>query len=241
VEGELVVCASQIKLFKLLEPMWTLDTNTKLVVVCPFLQYIAGSCCDDADHTPNRKLQNFEIKIRSDLEGLKQNLKMYLHTGGHHHCRVMDPLVDTKEIPADKMRGKDPTKPTEEVYEKVAAGIHAVEVRLKLKRQAAPFGHHAEATPVKKHPRGDKSTSKRRVSICSGRDAGGQYQDIRITASQEVARGREGWRRPARSSYCSSYSRGRGSYGGQRCGHQASSYRPHHLRARGGWCGHHFY
>jgi hypothetical protein len=69
VEGELVVCGkeAQIKLFKLLEPMWTLDSNTKLVVVCLFLHYIAGSCCDDPDHAPNRKLQNFESKIRSDL------------------------------------------------------------------------------------------------------------------------------------------------------------------------------
>jgi hypothetical protein len=82
VEGELVVCSKevQIKHFKNLEPMWKLDTNVKLVMVCPMLQYIAGSCCEDADHVPNRAKQNFESKRRGDLEALKNNLKMYLHT-----------------------------------------------------------------------------------------------------------------------------------------------------------------
>jgi hypothetical protein len=186
-------------------------------------------------------MQNFESKIRSDLEGFKQNLKMYLHTGGHHHCRVMDPLVDTKEMSADNMWGKDPNKPTEEVYEKVAAGIHEVEDRLKLKRQAGPSGHHAEAAPAKKQQRGDSTPTERRVSIGSGRDAGGQYQDIRITAGQEVARGGGGWRRRTRRSYYYSYSMRRGSIGGQCSGHHGGSYRPHHLSAKGGGRSHHYY
>jgi hypothetical protein len=84
VEGELVVCSKevQIKHFKKLEPIWKLDTNVKLVVVCPMLQDIAGSCCEDADHVPNRVNQNFESKLRGDLEALKNNLKMYLPTRG---------------------------------------------------------------------------------------------------------------------------------------------------------------
>jgi hypothetical protein len=213
-------------------------------VVCPFLQYIAGSCCDDADHAPNRKLQNFESKIRSDLENLKQNLKMYLHTGGHHHCRVMDPLVDTKEMPADKMWSKDPTKPTEEVYDKIAAGIHAVEVRLKLKRQAVASSRHVDATPAKKQQRGGLTHTDRRVSIGSGRDAGGQYQDIRITAGQEVARGGRGeggWKRPARSGYGLGYSGGRRGYGGHRSGHHGGSFGPPRRWPRGGGRGRYYY
>jgi hypothetical protein len=105
VEGELIVCNKevQVKHFKNLEPLWTLDENIKLVVVCPLLQYIAGSCCEDADHIPNKGNQNYESKLRSDLEALKNNLKMYLHTGGHHHCRVMDPLVDLKEMKTEEI------------------------------------------------------------------------------------------------------------------------------------------
>jgi hypothetical protein len=127
------------------------------------------------------------------------------------------------------------------VDEKIAAGIHAVEVRLKLKRQAGPSGHHVEAAPAKKQQRGDLTQTERRVSIGSGRDAGGQYQDIRITAGQEVAREGGGWMRPARSSYGYSYSGGRGSYGGQHSGHRGGSYRPHLHRSRGGGRGHHHY
>jgi hypothetical protein len=137
VEGELVVCNKEVhvKHFKNMEPLWTLDESIKMVVVCPLLQYIAGSCCEDADHIPNRGNQNYESKLRSDLEALKNNLKMYLHTGGHHHCRVMDPLVDLKEMKTDEIWGKDPTTSTEAALGRMAGGIHAVEVRLKHKRQ----------------------------------------------------------------------------------------------------------
>jgi hypothetical protein len=85
-------------------------------VVCPFLVFITGSCCEEKNHLTNRAHQNYENKLRSGLDWFKTNLKMYLHTGGHHHCRVMDPLVDTKEMKNEEMWGADPTKPTAEVY-----------------------------------------------------------------------------------------------------------------------------
>jgi hypothetical protein len=125
----------QVKHFKNLEPLWILEENIKLVVVCPLLQYIAGSCCEDTDHIPNRGNQNYESKLRSDLEALKNNLKMYFHTGGHHHCRVMDLLVDLKEMKMEEIWGKDPNTNTEAALGKIAGGIHAVEARLKHKRQ----------------------------------------------------------------------------------------------------------
>jgi hypothetical protein len=105
VEGELGVCGreAQLKLFKLMEPIWKMATDIKLVAMCPFLQYITDSCCGEEGHITNRKHQNFESKLRSGLNGFKQNLKMYLHTGGHHHCRVMDPLVDTKDMNKEEM------------------------------------------------------------------------------------------------------------------------------------------
>jgi hypothetical protein len=58
---------------------------------------------------------------------------MYLHTWGRHYCRVMvDPLVDIKDMPEDKMWGLDQTQPTEEV-----------KIRLQLKRQAAASAAHS--------------------------------------------------------------------------------------------------
>jgi hypothetical protein len=194
VEGELVVCGkeAQVKLFKLMTPLWMMDESVKLVVVCPLLQYIKSSCCEDEDHIPNRRLQNYESKLRGDLEALKQNLKMFLHTGGHHHCRVMDPLVDTKEMEVEKMWGPDPTKPTAEVFDKMAAGIHAVEVRLKLKRQAAASASHTAAAPAPKVRRAENGRGGRSVTVGSGRIAGGQYQDMRVVTNQADQSGR-GW------------------------------------------------
>jgi hypothetical protein len=66
---------------------------------------------------------------------------MYLHTGGHHHGRVMDPLVDLKDMKVEEIWEKDPTVPTEAALGRIAGGIHAVEVKLKHKRQLS-VGQH---------------------------------------------------------------------------------------------------
>jgi hypothetical protein len=170
VVGELIVCNKevQVKHFKNLEPMWTLDENIKLVVVCPLLQYIAGSCCEDADHIPNKGNQNYESKLRSDLEALKIYLKMYLHTGGHHFCRVMDPLVNLKEMKTEEIWEKDPTMPTEAALGRMAGGIHAVEVRLKHKRQLSVD----KVQPTAKVARVGSADRQRTVTL-GGHVAGG--------------------------------------------------------------------
>jgi hypothetical protein len=55
--------------------------------------------------------------------------------------------VDTKDMKMEQIWGKDPTTPTEEVMMKIAAGIHAVEVRLKQKRQLLLTRTSGQAQP----------------------------------------------------------------------------------------------
>jgi hypothetical protein len=159
--------------------------------------FITGSCCEEKNHLTNRAHQNYENKLRSGLDGFKTNLKIYLHTGGHDHCsRVMDPLVDTKEVKSEEMWGANPTKPTAEVFGKVAAGIHVVELRLKLKRQASVSSSSSMATPARKIHRAEESDQNnqgRIVTVSTGRIADGQmqYKDIRVVAAQEESRGRD--------------------------------------------------
>jgi hypothetical protein len=233
VEGELAVCnrEAQLKLFKLMEPLWKMATDIKLVVVCPFLLYITGSCCDCESHITNRQHQNYESKLKGGLDGFKMNLKMYLHTGGHHHCRVMDPLIDTKEMKNEEKWMANHTKPTAEAFGKVAAGLHAVELRLKQKRQASVSTSSNVEAPAKKMAKTGNRSQERIVTVSSGHLADGQlqYQDIRVVAAQEEVRGRGRGRGSNQArGWCENY--GRGSYrsrggrqwhGGQGSGHYA--------------------
>jgi hypothetical protein len=86
----------------------------------PMLQYITAGCCDDEDHIANRVRKGFAAKLRSDLDSVKHNLKMFLHTLGHHQCWVMDPIHDLKDMVSDQICGSDPTKPTTEVFTRIA-------------------------------------------------------------------------------------------------------------------------
>jgi hypothetical protein len=142
VEGELVLCTRevQIKHFKTMEPLWQLSEHFKMIIIAPLPEYIIGGCCQGSGHVANRGLPNFEAKLRSGLDGVKQNMKMYLHSGGLSKCMVLDPWIDIKGLTNEQI-WVSPTCPSDEVYLRLAAGIKAVEARLPAKRTAS-------ATPV---------------------------------------------------------------------------------------------
>jgi hypothetical protein len=102
IEGELTICTKkvQIRLSKLLDPIWMLSSEVSMIIINSMCIFASGVCCKDKNHNLNRSSQAFEAKLRSGLESVRHNLKMYLHTAGHRHGKVADQLYDLKNIEA---------------------------------------------------------------------------------------------------------------------------------------------
>jgi hypothetical protein len=137
VDGELIVGGKevQMKLFKLLKPIWDLDKQKKLVVISPMLRYVTGSCCDDPEHIPNRKEQNYESILKSGLKGVKNAMKAYLHSGGHHNCRVLDAARDIEGLAKEAIWQEDHKTPRPEVFDRVVKALEMAEVRINEERK----------------------------------------------------------------------------------------------------------
>jgi hypothetical protein len=118
VDGDLVVAGKevQMKLLKLMAPIWEITTGRKLVVLSPMIRYIKASCCDDKDHIPNRNLPNFKSMIQSGLDRVKETAKVFLHSGGHHHVRVMDTAIDMAGMKEEEIWGESPTIPAKALF-----------------------------------------------------------------------------------------------------------------------------
>jgi hypothetical protein len=85
----------------------------------------------------------------------------------------MYPLVDIKEIKTE-IWGKDLTTPTDEAMLKIAAGIHAVEVRLKQKRQLSSTRAGGPAQPASKMARLEEEEQPRTVTLDYPAEPGSQ-------------------------------------------------------------------
>jgi hypothetical protein len=161
VDGELIVGGKdvQMKLFKLLDPIWDLEKDLKMVVISPMPRYITGSCCNDPQHIPNRSAQNYESGLRSGLEGVKNAMKAYLHSGGHHNCRVLDAAMDMEGLEKDAIWEADHKTPRPEVFDKMVRALEMVEVRIPetRKRPAAAKGGEPKKARVVEQPRQDFS------------------------------------------------------------------------------------
>jgi hypothetical protein len=137
VDGDLIVAGNkvQLRLLKLMNPIWDMTIGRKLIVINPMIRYVTASCCDDPNHIPNRLLPNYEAKIKSGLDGVKETTKVFLHSGGHNHCRVMDTSIDFTGLPKEAAWGNSPTIPKPAVFDRMVKGLAGVEVRIDPQRK----------------------------------------------------------------------------------------------------------
>jgi hypothetical protein len=157
VDGELIVGGKevQMKLFKLLDPIWDLDKDRKMVVISPMPRYITGSCCDDPQHIPNRSAQNYESVLQSGLEGVKNAMKAYLHSGSHQNCRVLDAARDMEGLANDAIWEADHKTPRPVIFDRMVKALEMVEVRIpeNRKRTAAATGGETKKARTVEQPR----------------------------------------------------------------------------------------
>jgi hypothetical protein len=137
IHGDLVVASkeTQIKLARLMEPLWAATKGIKTVIVGPVDRYVTEGCCGDPDHMPNRKNDNFIDKMRSDVLAAKNLLKEQLYEGGHHHCRVIDMAMDMAGKKPVEIWGTDPTMPNDAIFDGMVAAMPSVEVRIDLTKK----------------------------------------------------------------------------------------------------------
>jgi hypothetical protein len=118
-------------------------------------RYITGSCCDNPEHIPNRQVQNYENGLQSGLEGVKNAMKAYLHSRGHHNCRVLDAARDMEGLAKEAIWEADHKTPRPVVFDKMVRALEMVEVRIpeNRKRPAAASGVEAKKAKTVEQPR----------------------------------------------------------------------------------------
>jgi hypothetical protein len=179
IDGDLVLAAkeAQLKILKLLEPIWELTAGIRTVVFGPMARYVTESCCGDPDHIPNRQAVGFIDGQKKELLAARNVLKDYFQNEKHNHCRVLDPAMDIAGKKAEDVWDKgDPTHPRPEIYDGMVAALGKAESRIDLlaKRPGA-----AIPEPPPKRAKTASGSSSRdtagggRGSSGSGRGSGG--------------------------------------------------------------------
>jgi hypothetical protein len=194
VDGELVVGSKeiQLKLLKLLNPVWDLAVGRKLIVINPMLRYITAGCCEDPEHITNRSDENFESSLRSRLEEVKNSMKVYLKSGGYHHCRVMDPGMDMAGLRTEDIWGEeDPVVPKAVIFDRMAAAMEGIEVRINSPQRKRP-GEDDLPRPEAKRGRGEGFTNNEGASS-NGSDG---RIEVRISSPERKRPGEDNLLRP---------------------------------------------
>jgi hypothetical protein len=175
VHGELVVAnkEAQVKLLAIMDPIWEATGGIKTIVVGPAIRYLTAGCCEDPDHIPNRKNDNFEARLKSDLVVAKNALKDHLIKAGHSHCRVLDPAMDMLNKDKKDIWGDDPTMPKGEIFDSMVAALSAAEVRIDLggKRPGGPLKEPV-AKKFKMADAGGRAGAKEGTSAATSAPAG---------------------------------------------------------------------
>jgi hypothetical protein len=139
VDGDLHVAnkEAQMRMFKLMEPIWRLAPKQVMIIISPMIRYLTARCCTVPDHIPNRTAPNFESMIWSSLEGVRNNLKVSLHSSGFTQCRVLDPNMDIATLKQEEAWGEDPVMPKDVVFDRIAASLNMVEARVDKRKLSA--------------------------------------------------------------------------------------------------------
>jgi len=154
VEGDLAL-AGKARLhmfFRNCLPFLRLLEGRIVVFLTPLARYLLSSCCDRADHAPNRQDEEFGEQLQKGLQDCRNFFKDFLFTSGLRGFSVVNPslCVPVEDERGEPLWGADPVHPKHEGYNRIVDFVCAEAERLagkgSTKKRAAP----QEGPPGKK-------------------------------------------------------------------------------------------
>jgi hypothetical protein len=132
IDGDLITISksAQHSLFGNLKPIFDCINGKDFLLITPLPRYVAGGCCEDADHMPNRRLPGFEQQLEDDLRATATNFKDFLFTHGYKNGKVVDPAISLRKLQKSEIWGQDPVHPMDKAYDKIAEGVILVATNL---------------------------------------------------------------------------------------------------------------
>jgi hypothetical protein len=198
IEGRMVLCKGELQemMLRRMDPLWTATTGINTIVMIPMVRYITAGCCADSSHVKNRTEHDFLAKQRKDFEDFRVNLKRHLNGTGRSPCQVMDPTMDLVQLEDKHAWGEDAAHPAPLGFDKMVAGIKAMEIRIGERIRAA------EAKAASKRPRLEAKGGQQPQRGCGGgqrplRGPQDSYGRVSRRPSEEY----QGWSRSRRSEW----------------------------------------
>jgi hypothetical protein len=154
VEGDLAL-AGKARLhmfFRNFLPFLRLLEGRIVVFLTPLARYLLSSCCDRADHAPNRQDEEFGEQLQKGLQDCRNFFKDFLFTSRLRGFAVVNPslCVPVEDERGEPLWGADPVHPKHEGYNRIVDFVCAEAERLagkgSTKKRAAP----QEGPPGKK-------------------------------------------------------------------------------------------
>ena len=163
VDGESVLAPkeTQFALFKKLLPVLNAVKGAKRVLVPPLPRYLHRSCCEDPEHIPNIRKEDYKEALISATYDARSNIKDFAFRLGLRETRTVSPWQSIKRL--DNIWGEDPVHMAEAAYVEVAKLVKEAAAELAKKRkpgeQALPDGKRpkVEACPGRNNARSGPS------------------------------------------------------------------------------------
>ena len=135
VDGDLLLAPPEMitPYIKNCGPVFELLADTPKIFLSPLPRYLTKSCCDDPEHGPNRKEDDFRRTIVSGTERLRKSIRDQLLTCGVRNFKVYNPLwlmagpKATDEILQrciDNLWMDDPVHPTDAGYKTLRDALY---------------------------------------------------------------------------------------------------------------------
>jgi hypothetical protein len=134
VEGNLAL-AGKARLhmfFRNCLPFLRLLEGRIVVFLTPLARYLLSSCCNRADHAPNRQDEEFGEQLQKGLQDSRNFFKDFLFTSGLRGLTVVNPslCVPVEDERGEPLWGADPVHPKHEGYNRIVDFVCAEAERL---------------------------------------------------------------------------------------------------------------
>jgi hypothetical protein len=102
------------------------------VFLTPLARYLMSSCCNRADHAPNRQDEDFVEQLQKGLQECRTFFKDFLFTSGLRGFAVVNPslCVPMEDETGEPLWGVDPVHPKHEGYNRIVDFVCAEAGRL---------------------------------------------------------------------------------------------------------------
>jgi hypothetical protein len=154
VEGDLAL-AGKARLhmfFRNCLPFLRLLEGRIVIFLTPLARYLLASCCNRADHAPNRQDEEFGELLQKGLQDCRNFFKDFLFTSGLRGFSVVNPslCVPVEDERGEPLWGADPVHPKHEGYNRIVDFVCAEAERLTGKSSSKKRATTQDGPPGKK-------------------------------------------------------------------------------------------